>query len=196
VTVNRVFPGTLSTRIRPPCAVAIASAMDSPSPVLPASCDRDASPRTKRSNNVASSSGGMPGPLSVTLSSTVPGSPPAASAIVTVVPAGVCLAALLTRLVITWYSRCSSPSTITGSLGSSSRHLWSAAVALASLAALIASRLMSTGSFASGRPASSRASSSSSSTSTLIRADSASTRRSACSMPAGSVAGWRTASSA
>ena len=59
------------------------------------------------------------------------------------------------------------------------------AATLASLVASMPSRVMSTGSLASGRPASSRASSSSSSTSTLIRADSDSTRLSACATSSG-----------
>ena len=73
---NRVRPGLLSTRTRPPCAVVTASTMARPSPVLAAPLvprDRAESPRTNRSNRVGCSSGGMPGPSSVTVSSMVPG---------------------------------------------------------------------------------------------------------------------------
>ena len=70
----------------------------------------------------------MPGPSSVTLSTTLPASGPGSvSATVTVVPGGVWLPALLIRLASTWRSRCSSPRTMTGSSGIASPSLaaWS-----------------------------------------------------------------------
>jgi hypothetical protein len=142
---NRVRPGRLVTMMQPPCAATTASTMARPRPVLfpasPADLARPVSPRVNRSNSSGSSSGAMPGPSSVMLSSTrgpegttprwidaVPsagaasgGAVPGASATLTVEPAGVCLPALLSRLAITWCSRCSSPSTRTGSSGRSSR---------------------------------------------------------------------------
>ncbi len=71
--VKRVWPGVLWTWVWPPCAVVTASTMARPRPVLPAAREREVSPRTNRSNRAGCSWGGMPGPLSVTVSSTVPG---------------------------------------------------------------------------------------------------------------------------
>ncbi len=99
---KRVRPGWLVKSTLPPCAAVTASTMARPRPVLPAARDREVSALTNRSNRVDWRSGAMPGPSSVTLSSTAPGFPGArASATVTVVPCGVCLAALLIRLAST-----------------------------------------------------------------------------------------------
>ncbi|HEX8005807.1 MAG TPA: hypothetical protein VF482_05185 [Trebonia sp.] len=118
-----------------------ASTMARPRPVeeLSAGCERDASARVKRSNRSGSRSGGMPGPSSVTVSTirgtggtapcsteSVPdgGSSGSSASVpsrtVTVVPAGVCRPALLSRFASTWCSRSSSPLTSTGSSGRSS----------------------------------------------------------------------------
>ena len=120
----------------------------------------------------------------------------AATATVTVESGGVCLAALLSRLLRTWRSRSSSPRTISGSSGSSSCHRWDRLATCASLVASMVSRVRSTGSCSSGRPASRRASRRSSSTRTLIRADSDSTRLSACVTSSGTGPRCRRASSA
>ena len=127
-----------------------------------------------------------------TVSARLPGSPSGSVSLtrtVTVVPSGVCLPALDSTLASTWCSRCSSPLTSTGSSGSSRTQRWPGRATWASLVASMTSRVMSTGSDASGRPASSRASSSSSSTRTLIRVDSDSTRPSAWVTCSGRVAG-------
>lgn len=55
---------------------------------MPAAPERDESPRANRSNTFGRTSGAMPGPLSVTVSTTPPPSG-AASRVVTVVPGGV-----------------------------------------------------------------------------------------------------------
>ncbi len=87
-------------------------------PAAPASLARPTSPRVNRSNSSGSSSGGMPGPSSVMLSSTrgpagttprctvaapagTGGAAPRMSVTLTVEPAGVCLPALLSRLAST-----------------------------------------------------------------------------------------------
>ena len=71
---NRVMPGRLVTMMQPPCAATTASTMARPRPVLfpasPAARARPVSPRVNRSNSSGSSSGAMPGPSSVMLSST------------------------------------------------------------------------------------------------------------------------------
>ena len=71
---NLVMPGRLVTMMQPPCAATTASTMARPRPVLfPAALTsraRPVSPRVNRSNSSGSSSGAMPGPSSVMLSST------------------------------------------------------------------------------------------------------------------------------
>jgi EmrB/QacA subfamily drug resistance transporter len=216
VIVKRVMPGRLVTSTAPPCAATTASTIARPSPVEEAlvACDREVSARVNRSNRSGSRSGGTPGPSSVTVSTIrgpggmaprltdpgpVAGSPGGSSpltATVTVVPSGVCRPALLSTLPSTWRSRCSSPLTSTGSSGSSSIQRWSGLATRESLAASMASRVMSTGSRLSGRPASSLASNSRSSTRTLIRVDSDSTRPSACVTASGESPGCSRPSSA
>ena len=211
-----VLPGRLVTRTAPPWAATTASTIARPRPVDEALVvrDRDVSARVNRSNRSGSRSGGMPGPLSVTDTTSRGGvgrvprrtvcaagaDPPSGSAsptrTVTVAPSGVCLPALESTLASTWCSRCSSPLTSTGSSGSSRTQRCPGRATWASLVASMTSRVMSTGSDASGRPASSRASSSSSSTRTLIRVDSDSTRPSAWVTSSGESPGWRSASSA
>jgi signal transduction histidine kinase len=72
--VNLVIPGRLVTEMQPSCAATTASTIARPRPVLLpealASRAREVSARVKRSNSSGSSSGGMPGPSSVMLSST------------------------------------------------------------------------------------------------------------------------------
>ena len=70
--VKRVMPGRLVTRTAPWWAATTASTMASPSPVDEAlvACERDVSARVNRSNRSGSRSAGMPGPLSVTVSTT------------------------------------------------------------------------------------------------------------------------------
>jgi len=114
-------------------AVTIAVTMASPSPVLPAEREREASPRAKRSNTCGCSVGGMPGPSSMTVSSTVAGD--AVSLVVTVVPVGVWVRALASRFATTWCRRAASPVTITGSSGRSRVQWWSRPAAEASLTA-------------------------------------------------------------
>ena len=67
--------------------------------MLPATRERELSPRVNRSNSAGCSASGMPGPVSVTV--TV-----AASALdretVTVVPGGVCTRAFASRFTNTW----------------------------------------------------------------------------------------------
>ena len=65
---------------------------------------------------------------------------------VTVVPAGVCLRALVSRLVTTWCSRCTSPVTSIDSSGRSSCQRWSGATTRASETASTSSRDRSTAS--------------------------------------------------
>jgi hypothetical protein len=85
--VKTVRPGRLDTSTRPWCASTTAQTMASPSPVLPPARDLEVSPRVNRSKISGWSSVGIPGPLSVTVSSTVPFT--GASSVTTVVPGGV-----------------------------------------------------------------------------------------------------------
>ena len=90
--VKHVRPGALVTDTCPWWAAVTASTMASPSPVLPAARDLEESPRTNRSNRVGTSSAGIPGPSSLTVTAThepsgAPGPGTAASPTVTVVPA-------------------------------------------------------------------------------------------------------------
>ena len=112
-----VRPGRLVTFTLPPWAAVTAWTMARPSPVLPPALDRAESPRTNRSNRAGCRSSRDAGAVVGHAQPTAPGLAPAATATVTVVPGGVCLAALLSRLASTWCSRCSSPSTWTGSSG-------------------------------------------------------------------------------
>ena len=102
------------------------------------------------------------------------------SPVVTVVPGGVCVRALDSRFASTWCSRASSPGTVTGSAGRSSRQWCSGPATCASLTTSTTSRDRSTVAWSSGRPESRRASRSRSSTSVVIRAASDSTRPIAC----------------
>src|ERR1700753_1375319 len=83
--VNEVRAGRLVTLTVPWWAGTTALTMARPRPVLPAAWDREESPRTNRSNNSGRRSGGIPGPLSVTLSwdagrlKPAPAAPPGAS---------------------------------------------------------------------------------------------------------------------
>ena len=95
-------------------------------PAPPDSRVREESPRVKRSKAVPASSAGRPGPSSCD-GEHGRGRRPRRTPTVTVVPGGVCRRALLSRLVTTWCSRCSSPVTTTGSSGRSSCHRWSGA---------------------------------------------------------------------
>src|SRR5262249_61197832 len=79
-----------------------AGALARPGRVLAPPFERAESPRTNRSNSVGWRSPGMPGPVSVTLTRTAGGFSAVATATVTVVPSGVCFAALLIRLASTW----------------------------------------------------------------------------------------------
>ena len=92
VTESVVSPGRLARVTVPPCAPTIARTSASPSPAPPSRC-RAASPRTNRSKACSATSGGEPGPSSCT-------SKPSGRAVtVTVVPGGVYLRALVSRLV-------------------------------------------------------------------------------------------------
>src|SRR5438270_9250958 len=107
-TMNAVRPGRLSTDTEPWCPLTTAETMASPSPVLPAAREREESPRANRSNTLRSRSAGMPGPLSTTDSTaSLPGA--TVTEVVTVVPGGVWVRALLSRLASAWCSRCTSP---------------------------------------------------------------------------------------
>jgi hypothetical protein len=136
------MPGRLVTSTAPWWAATTASTIASPSPVEAAlaACERDVSARVNRSNRSGSKSAGMPGPSSVTEttsrgaagsvpcetdSAPAPGSPSGRASLTrttTVVPSGVCRPALDSRLPSTCRSRCSSPRTSSGSSGSSSTH--------------------------------------------------------------------------
>ena len=82
--------------------------------------------------------GGEAGPSSCTVK------PSAEPVTVMVVPAGVYLPALASRLVTTWCRRAASPATLTGASGSESRHCRSASTTRASLTASSSSRDRST----------------------------------------------------
>lgn len=123
--VNRVMPGSLVTSTEPWWAATTASTIASPSPVEDAlmACDRDVSALVNRSKSSGSRSAGMPGPLSVTVSTRrgVAGSVPRLTEVggaprtvlgcvhgsvsltrtVTVLPSGVCRPALDSRLART-----------------------------------------------------------------------------------------------
>ena len=77
---------------------------------------------------------GMPGPLSVTVT-TARRRRRRRAGVTTVVPGGVCVRALASRLASTWCSRAASPGTVTGSSGRSSCQRWSRPAAWASLTA-------------------------------------------------------------
>ena len=105
-----VPPGALSSVTVPSCERTIASTRESPSPAPPAvACARGP---------------GRPGRTARTRGRRSPRGTPARrrgrrtrrrrTVTVTVVPAGVCLRALVSRLVITWCSRCSSPVDLDG----------------------------------------------------------------------------------
>ena len=101
----------------------------------------------------------------------------------TVVPGGVCVRALPSRLTSTCWRREPSPCTMAAGWsgpGSSRRQWWPWPAAWASLTASTTSGERSVLSYESGRPASRRASSSRSSTRPVIRAASDSMRPSAC----------------
>ncbi|CFS54541.1 Uncharacterised protein [Mycobacterium tuberculosis] len=88
--------------------------------MLPAWRDRDVSPRANRSKTSDCSAAGIPGPLSITCSTTCVG--PVLKRVVTIVPGPVCTRALASRLVTTWCNRAASPGMTTGSGGRSSAH--------------------------------------------------------------------------
>jgi hypothetical protein len=78
--IEVLFPGSLSAEIDPPwaCTRLFAIARPSPDP-------RESAERAKRTNTWASSSAGMPSPVSVTLKAT---SPPSRAASMVIVPPG------------------------------------------------------------------------------------------------------------
>lgn len=184
--MNTVFPGTLATSTRPPCAAATADTMARPSPLPPASRERDPSPRANLPNTCGSTCAGMPGPSSATWTLTWPGA--SSTVVVTVVPGGVWVRALASRFVTTWCSRSASPTTRAGWSGRATSQRWAGAAAYASLIAFTTIGDRSSSSRSSGRPASSRASSSRSSTSVVIRPASERMRPRACAVcrPCGS----------
>ena len=79
--------------------------------MLPAAREREESPRANRSKTSGCSSAGMPGPSSVDGQHGLAGLG-RRSAVVTVVPGGVWVRALASRLASTWCSRASSPATV------------------------------------------------------------------------------------
>ncbi len=137
----------------------------------------------------------MPGPLSVTVSST-PWAGETDRPVVTVVPGGVWVRALERRFASTWWRRSASPRTVTGSAGSSSCQLWAWAEMRESLTASRTSLVRSTSESSRGRPASRRASRSRSWTRTVMRSASDSTRLMAWAISGGTSALLRRVSSA
>ena len=85
------------------------STMESPSPDEPSKPDepfnpeREASARAKREKILLWNSAGIPGPSSVTVTTTLP-SADRITPVTTVVPVSVCLRALESRLARTWWS--------------------------------------------------------------------------------------------
>ena len=153
--MNSVCPGPLSTDTRPWCASTTAATMASPRPVLapfslPGGPDPAGVGAGEPLEHLSRISGGMPGPLSVTVITAW--SPSTATPVSTRVPAGVWVRALASRLATTWCSRCRSPSATTGSSGSASCQAWSGPAARASLTALITISVRSVGRDVEVRP--------------------------------------------
>ena len=103
-------PGASSTVAEPPWASATARTRESPKPKP--RWERLASPRNSRRQTASRSAAATPGPLSLTVAVTAPGS--AAVAIVTRPPSGVNFKALSTRLDNAWPRRTGSPSNSAG----------------------------------------------------------------------------------
>ena len=129
---NVVDPGVERRATEPPCAAVIACTRDRPRPAPPdgSGAGRVAAGEPlegvlRAGRRAARARRRGPRPASRRPRARRPPT-------VTVVPAGVCRRALLSRLVTTWCSRCSSPVASTGSSGRSSRQRWSGATTRAS----------------------------------------------------------------
>ena len=110
-TVNVVPPGALSTATVPPCASTTAATMASPRPVLPAAREREPSPRANRSKTSRQQLGRDAGSV-VGHGQDGTRAPRCVRPTMTVVPGGVCVRALASRLASTWCSRAASPTTV------------------------------------------------------------------------------------
>ena len=91
-------PGLLWAFTAPPWILTSSATMANPMPLPSVPCAAD--PRQKRSNTCPSSSGLMPGPVSLTAKRAEAPSGPTSSS--TLPPAGVYFKALVRRLVTTW----------------------------------------------------------------------------------------------
>src|SRR6185369_11301005 len=100
------LPRVDSTQMRPPCISTICLEIARPKPVPPLALVLELSTWWNCSNTRVSWSGGMPGPVSATLTANVP---LAATADTRTSPLSVNLMALPTRLSSTCVRRCSSP---------------------------------------------------------------------------------------
>ena len=143
---RRCRPGRLSTSTSPPCACTTAARSRAPARCCRRRGSGTESPRAKRSKISRRRLRGDARPVVVHRQHDVvavrDGRPT-----VTVVPGGVCVRALDSRFASTWCSRCSSPGTVTGSAGRSSRQWCSGPATRASLTASTSSATRSTGAF-------------------------------------------------